>query len=302
MSHKKRIFLGSLLLLLNVSPFAAAQQAESSLLISLTANGARELSHDPVEPILLVVGISYPAAANAAMTRDEHERRKELFKEKGWFEKMSGEEKERFEAVHKVPEGPVLSAGSASKPFERLLAFKVTDKNGEPVSLPIRPLASSPKTEAIVTFNEETSLMLFFGADPEALSKLGDGVYEVRAELDQRFFSSGVSVTLAHNLKSGTAQEIDRRDYLSGRFYVLDYKWDQAEAYAAKMLSRDADSIEGLELRGDALAGQGKLQEAQDAFLKALAAFQRKYPELKGAEEPPEYLFARLSEIQKKIT
>lgn len=87
------------------------------------------------------------------------------------------------------------------------------------------------------------------------------------------------------------------RDYLYGRYYVLDEQFGKVEPYATRLLAADPKSVTAWELRGDAMAGMGDRGKAEAAFRQALANFDAKYARDAGTE-PPEYLVRRYNEVR----
>jgi hypothetical protein len=144
--------------------------------------------------------------------------------------------------------------------------------------------------------------MLQFGADPGSLPA---GEYRIRAVLDTakkkgmwngKVESSEVKLIVRKKLERLAPKDSLLRDYLYGRFYVLDQQYPKVETYAARLLAADPNSINAWELRGDAMAGSGDLVRAEAAFKQALANFDAKY---RGKPmEPPDYLIRRYNEVR----
>jgi len=83
-------------------------------------------------------------------------------------------------------------------------------------------------------------------------------------------------------------------------YYLLDHQFAQIEPYVQNMLTNDPNSISAYELRGDMLAGEDKLLEAKDAYLKALNLFGTKYHGQKNVEYPA-YLKSQLTDVVQKL-
>jgi hypothetical protein len=180
----------------------------------------------------------------------------------------------------------------------------VLDGSGKPVQVKVRELAfNSPNP---VLLDGRSRLSLWFGVDPEVLAALPEGDYRIRAVLDTtnekgmwsgKVESRPVTVSIKKRLDGLPTKDVLLRDYLYGRFYLLDAQYGKVETYAARLLAADPKSITAWELRGDAMAGTGDRVRAGAAFRRALSNFDAKYGR-DGGMEPPDYLIRRYNEIR----
>ena len=273
--------------------------------ISLRAYGQTEWTQDARQPLWLAVTLSNPGAAKAASANHQAKLLQQAYQKKGLLDKMSPAQRRAFEEENKPREIPKLRLGSANVPLHGLVNFAMEGSDDKPVEIAVRPLANSLAGGPVLLENGET-LDFDFGIDPAVLQGLPEGEYRIVAKLDplstrplaESETGSEVRLTLKKQLPGLSRSEQDRRDYLYGRFHLADRQWSKAEECAQRLLGRDADSVSGLELRADALAGQGKNAQAAETFRKALNSFDAKFGRDPNMEEP-KYLHFRLMELEK---
>ena len=289
---------------------AHGADAPSSAAISLLAyDEAQALTQASTEPLLLTVSAGNPSAQNAATQNSVAERQISELQKNGALQKLSPEEQKAATAYFKTVPIVSVQVGQAGHSLAEAFHFIITDSHGKTIPVTVRPLAASAEQAGLVSLDATNTLSLFFGVDADALSKLPDDTYTFEARMQVRdaqgkllpeIPSSPVRVTLKKLWTEPRMEKILLNNYKHGRYYLLDHQFAQIEPYVQKMLVNDPNSISAYELRGDALAGQGKLPEAKDAYLKALNLFDTKYHGQKNVEYPA-YLESRLTDVVQKL-
>lgn len=281
--------------------------------LSLNAYGKTALTHDKREPLLLSVGLANPYAANVISSNRVLERRREELERTGVLKGMTKEERKRFDEQYKLSEVSIFVLGSENKTIAELISFRVTDSAGNRVRLAIRPLKVSAALKGPKMLDEKSLLHLLFGADPDILTRLGEGRYSIQAVLDTRnekgmwqgeVVSEPITVTVASSVKM-SREEMDLRDESYGRYYLHDQGLDKVESYIQRLFGRDHESVAAWGLRGDLLDAQGKSEEALVAFKKAHELFISRHRDLRreyGSNPPePRYLLMRIQDLSRAI-
>jgi len=221
------------------------------------------------EPVLLEVGLSNGDAQNQAAENAQNQRTLEELKKN-----------------HSLPDDPVALArlqerypvhpasslqylDSTGVGLAKEITFRIT-RDGREVTSPVpRVLAASRAAKGPFLLNEKNSVAIYFGFDDGAPFVSGTDkspfVIEVIWEKHPEIKFTPVKIT-GHPGPAFSEKENNERDYLFGQFARLDRHYDQMEKYAQRILARNHDSTDGWELHADALAGQGKTQEAYTAF------------------------------------
>jgi tetratricopeptide (TPR) repeat protein len=146
---------------------------------------------------------------------------------------------------------------------------------------------------------------LELGVGPEEVGRIPVGTYTIRAVLpldqdpngDSRLVSNTVTLTveggeaIAHQPAAAEKTRLEA----AARFYLRSEKWEEAHRFALELAERrDADTVAFM-LLGDALNGLRRDEEALAAYHQALATL----PETQ--DESPDYLIARLEEVQDRL-
>lgn len=148
-----------------------------------------------------------------------------------------------------------------------------------------------------------------FGLAPEETAKLPPGRYSVQAVLEvhswlpwrriDRLVSNAVAVTTQKQAYKAGAEELEwSRLEKSAIFYLRAKRFEEAHRLAVQLLRQQPESIDGHILLGDAFNGLRRDQEALDIYRKALLLIT-----IQGERtpEPPEYLYARIHEVQRRL-
>lgn len=282
----------------------AAGAAASGPGIGLVANDHTRLDHLREDPLLLLVTLYH---ARASEIVNQNLRKGEILQAiqtSAAYGKMSPEERRSVEEEYAPVEVPRFTLGSRSRAVRDLVRISVTDGDGEPVAVAARPLASTRSRPGAVEFGAGDVEMLFYGIDGGALAA---GTYTVRATLDTsgeqgmwrgRVVSPPVSVQVLAGDGSPPSAE---RLYALGTYSLLDHDYQASLAFARRILARDAASVPGLVLAGDSLDGLGRREEALRSFLEAFDVYAARLEKAGGGLEPPDYIMARIVELQEEL-
>jgi hypothetical protein len=139
------------------------------------------------------------------------------------------------------------------------------------------------------------------GLSPEESARVAAGSYDVRVVLPLPSAPEGVKLLASNTVRVGiapaapAAEQERRRLEAEARFYLEAEKWQDAHRIGLLLIQRqDADTTAFL-LFGDSLNGLRRDQEAIAAYQEALAALP------KDLEESPDYLFARMEQVQQRL-
>jgi hypothetical protein len=272
--------------------------------ISLNAYGQSKWIQDAREPLLLMVSLANPEAARIDAANRDALVKREAYRRSGVLDMMPEKDVEELKKEFIARPIPTFGIGSKSKPPGSLIRWVTTDGTGKPVQLKVRQLSSGSSDPVLL--DGRSGSRLYFGVDPEVLAGLPEGDCRIRAVLDTtnekdmwsgKIESPPVNVTISKRLDGLSSKDALMRDYLYGRYYLLDAQYGKVEPYAARLLAADPKSITAWELRGDAMAGMGDRGRAEAAFRQALANFDARYARTPGSE-PPEYLVRRYNDIR----
>ncbi len=272
--------------------------------IGLVANERLDLDHPRGDPLLLLVTL-YNARASEIMNRNL--RNAEVLaaiKASADYGEMSPEARQSVEEEYAPVDVPAFTLGSPGRPMRDLVRIVVTDDDGKPAGVVARPLASTSDSPAEARFEAGNVEMLFFGIESGALAP---GTYTLRAVLDTSTETTmwrgrvvSPPVTVRVHAGDGSPPTIDRL-HTMGIYSLLDHDFQSSLAYAQRVLARDAASIPGLVLAGDSLDGLGRPEEALRSFLAALDIYAARLEKSGGRLEPPDYITARIVELQEEL-
>jgi hypothetical protein len=196
----------------------------------------------------------------------------------------------------------VTLTGAAPEPWTSALRFETS--GGKPLPFRIEPLGS-PFTLRADEGQQETSEMrqTEFGISPEEAGRMSAGSHTIRAVLaldrspsDGRPLVSN-TVTLIVGASEADASPSGEKDRLesAARFSLLSEKWDDAHRVALRLVEREDADTSVYILLGDALNGLRRDDEALAAYHEALASLP------KDLDESPDYLIARMEEVQRRL-
>jgi len=218
---------------------------------------------------------------------------------------------------------PGIRIGSQGQPWPKNLRFESPD--GKPVAprieqlgrpftarfaddpaSPVRPTPQSPATESdVATVDASRIHRVEYGVSPDESSRIGPGKYDVRAVLPLDRNTGGltqlVSNVVTFTVTAGSpdapasADAEKARLQTAARFYLRSEKWEDAHRIALQLVGQDKPDGLAYQLLGDALNGLKRDEEAIAAYHEALESLP------KELEESPDYLIARIDEVQQRL-
>jgi hypothetical protein len=217
--------------------------------------------------------------------------------------------------------GPALRIGVAGRPWSADLRFETGD-TGQPLPWRIDRLGqpfnvrfgadpqkgssttSTQPDEAIVDDSSIHQIQL--GVSPDEAIRIGSGTYSVRVVLPLPQNPSGETKLVSNSITlvvegaesaAGSLPAAEKtRLEAAARFHLRSGKWQDAHQIALQLVQRDTPDALAYVLLGDALNGLRRDDEALAAYREALA-------ELPGAvDESPEYLIARMAEVETRLS
>jgi len=275
---------------------------------TLTAFYERKLVQDKHDPLRLEISLANPTAQNAQMRIDEAERLK--------FHPSPGMTQEEVDMMTKLASStdiPTVTIGSEAQPLPQLISFVLVDAGQKPHALSARLMPGTVKA-AVIKLDAKNAVHLSYGVDPKELSSFSDGQYQLKAIIDQsskpgelgkHFESNAVDLKLSDKSLELSKDEDVTRLYRIGKFYIEDKKYDEALRVAQQIEAIDPGSPSADEVKGDAYAGQNKLEDAKQAYISALDKLDKKFkdftPPPHTVLEPPTEIMDKLSKVLKAI-
>jgi hypothetical protein len=195
----------------------------------------------------------------------------------------------------------ITTIGSRATPWFRQVIWQVTTENERPVSIWEHHLMRMPPVDSIVILDGARVAIAAFGIDPETTRSIPPGTYRIRFALLPTALSPAPSDTLWSEpvsveflpAREQKAASFDDRLRLADYFRRRGRDGD-ALALAQALLGERPDDLNALEIKGDGLAGLGRIDEALATFNQAMAAFEAQRGPL---GEPPMYLIRRIDEL-----
>jgi tetratricopeptide (TPR) repeat protein len=250
------------------------------------------------EPAILTVNISNPAITYAASWNKES--RNYLAELEQQFNEGKISEAYFQQEQKSVNEGMISTVesqvGSLSEPWASKVMFKIVAEDGkEFASLPNRLLKSS-RPSAIAILNEGAYFSAEYNLPAGSFKSLSAGNYHFIATLEN-VKSAPVRLTF----KSEDMPVAIRNDEVMllkiGQYYLQDEDPSKAISYADQILSRNANSLDGLVLRADSYLLMENYKNALMDYEQALALFYQTFPD---SYEAPEYLLAMIEYVREK--
>jgi tetratricopeptide (TPR) repeat protein len=278
--------------------------AEESPQIILLAGGELNREQTSKEPLLLFMQISGGNASTIqAMNRQNEAMLIELTSSRRWKDFPKEQQKKLLDR-YRVIQPPRFTLGSEASTIESLITFSAENEAGEPVTLNIQPLRAAPKTPGVVILEGESTLMLYFGASADELSRLAKGTYVIQAKLDAQNTDgmwSGQAASNAIRLRLGAVEETASRIYQAGLYYRLDGQYEQLGKVADRLIELDSNNVGGWTHKADSLDGLGDTAEALEAFQTAIQKHRKENKkDPGGVPEPPAYITRRILEIRQQ--
>lgn len=272
--------------------------AQSSVNLRLTTDGNEIDTIQRGEVLQLDIELSNPMARTTASWNAAALNHLEDLNEKLKQQKITREEfdKRKSEIESQLKEVAVVTIGSEKEPWTRSINWRVV-KSGDrsPINWPIKYL-NNPGTEDIAILNESAYYIASYGIDPDRISQIPPGSYEVTALLgDLR------STTVIINIDGASfplREQNSTNHYLKlGNFYWQSGDAVKAQEYADKILTREPASISALVLKANALKLQQSWAAALEIYKKALIEY---YNKAGKNAEPPEYIIDMIEIVKAK--
>lgn len=289
---------------------AAVKDAPPTVALA-TAAGESLATHVRDEPLLLYVSIYNGLAGPLTNRNARNQRFLERYRESEEFRTLPAATQQEIVSRFAPVDIPTIRLGSDAAPLTELVEIQIAGADGRWTALPARSLAANAEVPAAVELAGDAPVRLAFGIGAETLAGLATGEHTLRAIVDSRDRAGmwqGVAPSrpITLNLIDRDPSEADAdsslRSFLLGRYHLADYEYERAAAIADDMLSRDPSFVGGWLIRGDALAGQERLEEALEAFRQALRLYyQPATEEPPGPREHPEYTARRIYELGQRL-
>ena len=191
----------------------------------------------------------------------------------------------------------VTLAGPASERWASGLRFESGE--GKPLAFRIEPLGSPFTIQVADREMRQAEL----GISPGEAEHISTGSHTIRAVLaldggtsdERRLVSSTVTLTVGAQEAGASTSSDKARLEAAARFNLLSEKWEEAHNAALQLVERDAADTSAYILLGDALNGLRRDDEALAAYQEALATLPR------DLDESPDYLIARIAEVQQRL-
>jgi len=260
----------------------------------------------PGEPILLAVAFSNSDSTNQAAANAQNERLRQRLAQEHALP-TTKEAKERFEKEYGSQPISQIQLDPTGQGLAQEITFHITRDGKEVTNLTPHVLARSASLKGPAILADNDSLVLYFGFDdgaaltaateksPYVIEATWKNHPEAKSNPVQIHGFAGARYFGLFGPKLSPA-EINKRNYFYGRYALLDAHYDQAEIYAQRLLNLHPAQTGGLELHADALAGQGKIQEAYEAFQLTHASRQQEQN-----EEGLAYATRRLWELDAQL-
>lgn len=252
--------------------------------------GERTLKQAAGDPLLLFAIIDNPNARYLQRENARNKKRQEQYEASEDYKKLP-EKMAKFELavvkeLYPVLELPIIKLGSDKVSADELISFQVKDEAGEDVDLAIRALPANDDETDTTELHAENSLYYQYGASSEEMQKLADGTYQIVAVLDTHkqddmwqglVLSKPVVVSLSREHPDANWQDSNAQAILHSNYLMASHQYLDAELHARRWIERHPDSVDAWAHLGDALAAQGKNEEARTSWETALTKFRLKY-------------------------
>src|SRR5688572_2662879 len=241
-----------MLLLMAARPIAGPQQqqavdASHPPLVVTVSSRSGDSEHPIGRPLLLLVTISNPRAANVRNRNANAQRARENLAKSGELEKMTAAAREAFDRTSTAVPEPTANVGSATDPYWSLITFEFVHESGDKVTPAVRPLATTKEMPGEIRLEGRGGAWMAFGVDSHLQTAIRPGRYEVRATLRTTgrgnmwlgvATSEPLAVRLAAASGDSSAAAENARDYQEGRFHLLDKQFERAKRLGERLLAR----------------------------------------------------------------
>jgi hypothetical protein len=215
---------------------------------------------------------------------------------------------------------PGFRLGRPGRPWSTDLRFETAadgkpfplkiEQLGSPVSYrPVRerqtPTPGAPEQADEAVVDASRVHWVTFGVSPDEAARLAAGIYDVRAVLNLTAGPAGVTLLESNTVsvrlqpivagaQPSPAEEKARLE-AAARFYLQSGKWQDAHRIALQLAERENADALAFTLLADALNGLRRDDEALAAYRDALALLPQ------PLTESPDYLFARIEEVEQRL-
>ena len=280
------LFFVTLMLLFPGNSKAQNNASSFGLYFSVDYQDSLGLYRD--EPAILSISISNPAAAYAKTWNKEALSYLSDLEKKFNDGKMSEEvyQQERKSVTEGMLGTYESRIGTPAEPWVSKVKFNIyTEKREEVASLSLRLLNSS-KPAAVAVLNERTYYSAEYNLPPNALQQLSSGSYRFTVSIDD-IESAPVRLKYKAEAMPDFFKNKETTLLKIGQYYLQDEDPGKAIEYAEQILSRNANTLDGLVLRGDSYLFMENYNKALVDYERALKLFYQEFPD---SYEAPEYL------------
>lgn len=277
-------------------------------ILTLMADGAEHATLAQGQPLVLVVSLADFEAQLAAAENAARKAHLQVLMEQLENGQISESDFEMLSAgLEPLPITSTI-AGSPSVPwYDHLLWQYTTDlQTWHDLTWPLQ-LLKVPLPEPVVTIDDLGMTEVAFGLDPEETSSISVGEYTLRAGLESSatqpktegdmLWANTIRVTFLSSRGPSEAWPFEDRLWLA--FYWLRRGEPQkALDEASALVEEEPGDINAMQIKADALAELGRVEEAIEVFLEAIAVYESQVPR---PYEPPDYLIERYLELLKRL-
>jgi len=169
--------------------------------------------------------------------------------------------------------------------------------------LPWEPRIVDPSSVGAVVLNSTQEVGVIFVVPPEKTVAATDGVLKLRARFSNRIPgqwqgtipSNRVTIEVLRAPEALSTDQQKEQQLLLGEYYLVLRDYPHALDAAHHLLSIDSGAVDGLELLGRILEAEQDYRGALDAYEKALAQSEVRYPK---ADLPPFGLRESIARMQ----
>jgi hypothetical protein len=254
--------------------------------LNLLVNGSRHIKLMPGTPLVFTLTLRNGEAARAALGNDAREQLQQELKEEvssGDLTPQQADETLQQEPTAVAVPGisvTVMPAGFAFEPAE--------GKTG----LPWEPKIADPASPGAVVLNSTQKVLVIFVVAPDQTAPTTDGIFKIRARFDNRtpgqwqgtIPSNRVTIEVLRRPETPSIDQQKEQQVLLGEYYLTIKDHRHALDAAHKVLLVDSGAVDGLALLGKVLEAEQDYRGALDAYEKALAQSEVRYPK---ADLPP---------------
>jgi len=278
-----------------IIPGAATGQKGLVLTLRADYEQTKTVLHN--EPVIFTVSIVNKTAQSDNLWNSAADRRirqlDELVRQGKMKQEDAGKEKQEIEKSKRST--PAITIGSSASPWTSQLTWTVKNlQSNAVIQLPLK-LMTNPAGDAVITLDGSRTVTAYFGISPEEMMNLAAGNYEVGAAIGNNADKALLNV----QRESVAAPAMTEAQlYKWGLYY-----WHAGDAvktinYADQIFKKNAVSVDGWSLKGDAEVMKGEYKAALESYNEAVKQY---YRQQGTGAEPPEYLFSMIGMVKEKL-